>query len=42
MSSSTEPAPISDQFASMAELVIGNGWAGQGQLDQIYAQLKRS
>ena len=42
MSSSTDPAPISDQFASMAELVIGNGWASQGQLEQIHAQLKRS
>ena len=42
MSSSTDPAPISDQFASMADLVIGNGWANQGQLEQVYAQLKRS
>jgi eukaryotic-like serine/threonine-protein kinase len=42
MSSSTEPVPTSDQFASMAELVLGHGWAGQGQLEQIHAQLKRS
>lgn len=42
MSSSTEPAPISDQFASMAELVIGNGWASPGQLEQVHAQLKKS
>ena len=35
MSSSVEPAPVSDHFVNMAELIVINGWASRDKLESI-------
>lgn len=42
MSSSAEPASVSDQFESMAELVMLNGWADRAKLESVRADLLKA
>ena len=39
MSSSVEPAPVSDHFESMAELIVINGWASRDKLEGVRNEL---